>query len=46
MLNIKEQRLIEIMENMPIPLFTNVSDIGGDEDVKAVLRDYARRTKT
>ena len=45
-LNIKEQRLIEIMENMPIPLFTNVSDIGGDEDVKAVLRDYARRTKT
>lgn len=45
-LEIKEQRLIEIMENMPIPLFSNVSDIGGDEDVKAVLRDYARRIKT
>ena len=45
-LSIKEQRLIEIMENMPIPLFSNVSDIGGDEDVKAVLRDYARRIKT
>lgn len=45
-LDIKEQRLIEIMENMPIPLFSNVSDTGGDEDVKAVLRDYARRIKT
>lgn len=45
-LDIKEQRLIEIMENMPIPLFSNVSDNGGDEDVKAVLRDYARRIKT
>lgn len=45
-LSIKEQRLIEIMESMPIPLFSNVSDIGGDEDVKAVLRDYARRIKT
>lgn len=45
-LGIKEQRLIEIMENMPIPLFSNVSDFGGDEDVKAVLRDYARRIKT
>lgn len=42
---VKEQRLIEIMEKMPIPLFSNVSD-GGDEDVKAVLRDYARRIKT
>lgn len=42
---VKEQRLIEIMEKMPIPLFSNISD-GGDEDVKAVLRDYARRIKT
>lgn len=42
---VKEQRLIEIMEKMPIPLFSNVSD-DGDEDVKAVLRDYARRIKT
>lgn len=45
-LSLKEQRLIEIMENMPIPLFSNTSDISGDEDVKAVLRDYARRIKT
>lgn len=45
-LTIKENRLIEIMESMPIPLFSNVVDEGGDEDVKAVLRDYARRIKT
>ena len=44
-LSIKEQRLIEIMENMPIPLFSNLSYIDGDEDIKAVLRDYARRIK-
>lgn len=43
---IKEQRLIEIMEKMPIPLFSNAQNVGGDEDVKAVLRDYARRIKT
>lgn len=42
---VKEQRLIEIMEKMPIPLFSNITD-DGDEDVKAVLRDYARRIKT
>ena len=45
-LAIKENRLIEIMESMPIPLFSNVIGDGGDEDVKAVLRDYARRIKT
>lgn len=43
---VKEQRLIEIMEKMPIPLFSNTQVVGGDEDVKAVLRDYARRIKT
>lgn len=43
---VKEQRLIEIMEKMPIPLFSNAQNVGGDEDVKAVLRDYARRIKT
>lgn len=45
-LTIKENRLIEIMESMPIPLFSNVIGEDGDEDVKAVLRDYARRIKT
>jgi len=41
----KERRLLEIIESMPIPLFDNTSEDGGDDDVKAVLRDYARRTK-
>lgn len=42
----KEQRLMEIIESMPIPLFDSYLDSDGDEDIKAVLRDYARRTKT
>lgn len=45
-LTVKENRLVEIMESMPIPLFSNAIGEGGDEDVKAVLRDYARRIKT
>lgn len=44
-LNEKEQRMTEIMESMPIPLFTNVSEDLGDEDIKALIRDYVRRTK-
>lgn len=42
----KERRLMEIIESMPIPLFDNYLDADGDEDIKAVLRDYAKRTKT
>lgn len=42
----KERRLMEIIESMPIPLFDNFLDTDGDEDIKAVLRDYAKRTKT
>lgn len=44
-LNQKEQRMIDIMENMPIPLFNNVSDDMGDEDIKALIKDYVKRTK-
>ena len=44
-LHIKEQRMIEIMEKMPIPLFDNISDDLGDEDIKALMRDYVRRSK-
>lgn len=44
-LAIKESRLNEIMESMPIPLFENVADDGGLEDIKAILRDYAARSK-
>lgn len=41
----KERRMTEIMESMPIPLFDNVSEELGDDDIKAVIRDYVRRTK-
>lgn len=41
----KERRMTEIMESMPIPLFNNVSDDIGDEDIKALIKDYVRRTK-
>ena len=41
----KERRMNEIMESMPIPLFNNVSENLGDEDIKALIRDYVRRTK-
>lgn len=41
----KERRMTEIMESMPIPLFNNVSEDFGDEDIKALIRDYVRRTK-
>ena len=41
----KEHRMNEIMESMPIPLFDNASDDLGDEDIKALIKDYVRRTK-
>lgn len=41
----KERRMTEIMESMPIPLFNNVSEDLGDEDIKALIRDYVKRTK-
>lgn len=41
----KELRMTEIMENMPIPLFDNISEDLGDQDIKTLIRDYVRRTK-
>lgn len=41
----KEKRMTEIMESMPIPLFNNIDDGLGDEDIKALIKDYVRRTK-
>ena len=41
----KEQRMTEIMESMPIPLFNNISEDLGDDDIKALIKDYVRRTK-
>lgn len=42
---LKETRLNEIMESMPIPLFDNTLEDGGNEDIKAILKDYAQRAK-
>ncbi len=44
-LDFKEERMTEIMERMPIPLFDNVMDGVGDDDIKAIIRDYVKRTK-
>jgi len=41
----KEHRMTEIMESMPIPLFNNVTEELGDDDIKALIKDYVRRTK-
>ena len=41
-LRMKESRMLEIIESMPIPLFDNVTD-EGDEDIKAILSDYVKR---
>ena len=44
-LAVKESRMMKIMETMPIPLFDNVSEDFGDEDMKAMIRNYVTRTK-
>lgn len=41
----KEERLKEIMESMPIPLFDNVLKDGGIDDIKAIISDYEKRAK-
>lgn len=43
-LSAKEQRMIEIMESMPIPLFDNVNEDFGDEDIKVLIKNYVKRT--
>ena len=45
-LRIKEDRMIEIIESMPIPLFDNALENEGLEDIKALIRDYESRSKT
>jgi len=44
-LDAKERRLNEIIESMPIPLFKNAYEETADEDIRAVIIDYARRFK-
>ena len=34
--------MLNIIERMPIPLFTNITD-EGDEDIKAIITDYVKR---
>lgn len=41
----KEVRLREIIESMPIPLFSNVELETGDDDIKALIKEYVSRTK-
>ncbi|MGE1062425.1 DEAD/DEAH box helicase [Megasphaera paucivorans] len=41
----KEHRMNDIMESMPIPLFDNITEDLGDDDIKALIKDYVRRTK-
>ena len=38
----KERRMLDIIENAPIPLFLNTTE-EGDGDIKAILDDYVRR---
>lgn len=38
----KEIRMLHVIENMPIPLFTNTTD-EGDEDIKAIIASYVKR---
>jgi hypothetical protein len=41
----KEHRMTEVMESNDIPLFNNIYEDLGDEDIKALIKDYVRRTK-
>lgn len=42
---VKETRLNEIIESMPIPLFSNIEMGTGDDDIRAMIEAYASRTK-
>ena len=41
----KEKRMLQIMESEDIPLFDNASDDLGNEDIRALIKDYIKRTK-
>ncbi len=42
-LRMKEKRMMRIVESSSIPLFDNVRDGLGADDIKALMRDYASR---
>lgn len=39
----KESKMIEIMESRQIPLFDNLTDDYGDEDIKVMIKNYVKR---
>jgi len=41
-LQLKEERMLALIESSPIPLFDNIGD-EGDEDIKAIILDYVKR---
>lgn len=43
-LQLKEKRMMRIVESSDIPLFDNARDGLGVDDIKALMRDYVRRT--
>jgi SNF2 family DNA or RNA helicase len=43
-LRMKEERMMRIVESSSIPLFDNVRDGLGADDIRALMRDYASRT--
>ena len=44
-LELKEARMNQIMESEEIPLFDNACSGLGSDDIKALIRDYVRRTQ-
>lgn len=42
-LNVKETRMVEILESSPIPLFNALDENSSDEDIKAIINDYVKR---
>lgn len=42
-LNVKESRMVEILESSPIPLFNALDENSSDEDIKAIINDYVKR---
>lgn len=43
-LSLKERRMIDIMESMPIPLFDNLDEDLGNEDIRMLIENYVNRT--
>ena len=45
-LNLKEERMMRVVESSTIPLFDNALDDYSAEDIKALIRAYVRRTNS